>query len=78
MEATALGNQSKRRAQQFPPTWPYTSRQPMRSGATCSAGRAKKAWGRAGRCWEVLGCRGSYGSGLGRKRLGGIMVRRVA
>ncbi len=24
----------------------------MRSGATTSAGRAKKAWGRAGRCWE--------------------------
>ena len=23
----------------------------MRSGATCSAGRAKKDWGRAGRSW---------------------------
>jgi len=30
----------------------------MRSGATTSAGRAKKRWG------EVLGGRGSYGSGL--------------
>ncbi len=26
----------------------------MRSGATCSAGRAKKDWGRAGRGWEVV------------------------
>ena len=26
-----------------------SSRQPISSGATCSAGRAKKAWGR---CWE--------------------------
>ena len=28
-----------------------TSRQPMSSGATCSAGRQKKDWGR---CWEGL------------------------
>jgi len=34
----------------------------MSSGATCSAGRAKNAWER---CWEVLGGRGGYGSGLG-------------
>jgi hypothetical protein len=27
----------------------FTSRQPIRSGATCTAGRAKKGWGRAGR-----------------------------
>jgi len=29
----------------------FTSRQPMSSGATCSAGRAKKDWGR---CWVVV------------------------
>ena len=26
----------------------------MRSGATSSAGRLKKAWGKAGRCWVVV------------------------
>jgi len=31
----------------------------MRSGATSSAGRAKKAWGEG---WEVLGGPGGYGS----------------
>ena len=34
-----------------PSAWRFTSRQPMRSGATSSAGRAKKDWGR---CWEDL------------------------
>ena len=32
-----------------PEGWRFTSRQPMSSGATSSAGRAKKDWGR---CWE--------------------------
>jgi len=32
----------------------FTSRQPRRSGATCTAGRAKKDWGRAGSCWEFV------------------------
>ena len=36
----------------LPSSWRFTSRQPIRSGATCSAGRAKKLWGRAGGCWE--------------------------
>ena len=31
--------------------WRFTSRQPMSSGATCSAGRAKKALGSPGRSW---------------------------
>jgi hypothetical protein len=31
--------------------WHFTSRQPMSSGATCSAGRQKKVMGRAGRAW---------------------------
>jgi hypothetical protein len=34
-----------------PEGWPFTSRQPMRSGATCSAGRQKKNWGRY---WESV------------------------
>ena len=33
-------------------TWRFTSKQPISSGATCSAGRAKNDWGR---CWELLG-----------------------
>jgi len=33
----------------------------MRSGATTSAGRAKKDWER---CWEGLDGRGGYGSGV--------------
>jgi hypothetical protein len=36
----------------------------MDSGATTSAGQAKKL---CGRCWEVLGRRGGYESGLMRK-----------
>ena len=32
-----------------PEGWRFTSRQPMSSGATTSAGRQKKEWGR---CWE--------------------------
>ena len=32
-----------------PSGWRFTSRQPMSSGATNSAGRAKKDWGRAGK-----------------------------
>jgi len=36
-----------------PSGWRFTSRQPMSSGATTSAGRAKKLWGRwSGSCWE--------------------------
>jgi hypothetical protein len=34
-----------------PSAWHFTSRQPMSSGATCSAVRAKKAWGRR---WESV------------------------
>jgi len=30
----------------------FTSRQPMSSGATTSAGRAQKDGGSAGSCWE--------------------------
>jgi hypothetical protein len=30
----------------------------MRSGETSSAGRAKKAWGRAGRFWEGVAAMG--------------------
>jgi hypothetical protein len=26
----------------------------MRSGSTCSAGPAKKDWGKTGRCWEDM------------------------
>ena len=37
----------------------FTSRQPISSGATCSAGRQKKG------LREVLGKRGGYGSDLG-------------
>jgi len=33
----------------------FTSREPMRYGATCSAGRAKKAWGGAGRVLVAMG-----------------------
>jgi len=32
----------------------FTIRQPIRSWATTSAGRAKKGWGRAEECWEVV------------------------
>ena len=35
--------------------------QPIYSGATFSAGRQKKDWGR---CWEVLDGRDGYGSGF--------------
>ena len=38
----------------------FTSRQPMSSGATCSAGRAEEGVG------EVLGGRGGYGGRLGK------------
>jgi len=31
--------------------WRFISRQPISSGATRSAGRQKKDWGSAGRCW---------------------------
>jgi len=32
-----------------PPSWRFTSRQTMSSGATTSAGRAKKDWGSPGK-----------------------------
>ncbi len=37
----------------------------MRSGATTSAGREKKAWGRAERCWEVAVAMGVAWAGMG-------------
>jgi len=52
--------------------WHFTSRQPISSGATTSAGRAKKDWGSAGRVLVAMGV--AWGNGLcgdshkGRKR----------
>ena len=37
----------------------------MRSGATCSAGRAKKDLERGGRCWEVVAAMGVAWMGVG-------------
>ena len=38
--------------EQAPSAWRFTNLQPISSGATTSAGRRKKAWGRGGKSWE--------------------------
>jgi len=49
--------------QQLPNGWRFTSRQPMSSGATNSAGRAKKDGVKAGRVLVAMGVAWGMGEG---------------
>ena len=44
----------------------------MGSGAACSAGRAKKDWGR---CWESGVAMGGWVEAIGRGRAGNLLIK---